>query len=154
MRIKLGTFSIMILGTMFLLGTAFAQTKTTYTGSGTYQANTLTLDLGNGATVFRAENEGVVSISTSPPTILFSKCMGLGITNPNSSFETDFYCTFEEDNLNSFAIKGHSTDKGGDGKIIGGSGKWKGATGTMTLTGRQVNGNRGKYTFKMTVTTP
>ncbi len=135
-------------------GAAWAGETVTYTGSGTYVSNQLTMDLGNGGTVFGARNQGVATISTSPPTLLFAKCLGLGLITGDNDYTADVYCTFRANDQDSFDVKAKTGSKGGTAEVIGGSGKWAGATGTakMDRTSQQAEG--GTYTFEIEITTP
>ena len=134
-------------------GTAWAGETVTYTGSGTYVSSQLTMDLGNGGTVFSARNESVATLSTSPPTLLFGKCMGLGLIT-GDDYTADVYCTFRANEQDSFDVKAKTESKGGTAEVIGGSGKWAGATGTARMNRTSQAENGGTYTFELEITTP
>ncbi len=135
-------------------GTAWAGETVTYTGSGTYVSSQLTMDLGNGGTVFGARNQGVATISTSPPTLLFAKCLGLGLITGDDDYTADVYCTFRANDQDSFDVKAKTGAKGGTAEVIGGSGKWAGATGTARMNRTSQAENGGTYTFELEITTP
>ncbi len=126
----------------------------TYTGSGRVIRNEMTMNLGNGQMVYSANSEGVATISTEPPALLRVKCMGLGRTVEQSGSDTDIYCTFRLDAENAFDVKAKATAKGGTANVIGGSGKWSGATGTVTFVQTSAADTAGSFTYKMTITTP
>ncbi len=135
-------------------GTAWAGETVTYTGSGTYVSSQLTMTLGNGGTVFGARNQGVATISTSPPTLLFGKCMGLGLITGDNDYSADVYCTFRANDQDSFDIKGKTGSKGGTAEVIGGSGKWAGASGSAKMKRTSQEADGGTYTFELEITTP
>ena len=135
-------------------GPTMAGETVSYKGSGTYTAQKLTLTLGNGDIVFAGWNEGVATISTDPPMLLFSKCMGLGRVTENDDFSNDVYCTFRANDADTFDIKGHSDSNGGEGEVIGGSGRWAGATGAVRMKRESQTENSGTYTFEIEITTP
>ncbi len=148
------TATAALLGLVLATGPTLAGETTTYSGSGTYTAQKLTMTLGNGDIVFTGWNEGVAAISTDPPTVLFGKCMGLGRITEENDFSNDIYCTFRANDDDAFDIKGHSDSEGGNGEVIGGSGRWAGATGTVRMTRTSQTENSGSYTFELEITTP
>ena len=102
----------------FMIGQNVQAETLKYTGSGRYTANVLTMDLGNGDVVYGARNEGVITISTTPPTLLFGKCMGLGLITAKS-VTSDVYCSFRSSDDSSLDFKATTNEQGGSGKIIG-----------------------------------
>ncbi len=134
--------------------TASAGETVTYKGSGTYVSQQLTMTLGNGNTVFGARNEGVATISTDPPTLLFGKCMGLGLITGDNDYSADVYCTFRANQQDSFDVRAKTGSKGGTARVIGGSGKWAGATGTAKMDRTSQAEYGGTYTFEIEITTP
>jgi hypothetical protein len=126
----------------------------TYAGSGTYVSSQLTMTLGNGGKVFGARNQGMATISTSPPTLLYGKCMGLGLITGDDDYTANVYCTFRANDQDSFDVKAKTGSKGGTAEVIGGSGKWADASGSakMKRTSQQADG--GTYTFELVITTP
>ena len=126
----------------------------TYTGSATAAVSKLMLPLGNGASVVTAANHGIAAISTSPPSLLQMDCLGLGLLSAKDDYSTDFYCTFSENEENSFDVKGTDGPDGGKATVIGGSGKWKDATGSGTFKRVSSTESSSSITFEITVTTP
>ena len=153
---KIGrTIAAFALAATFLpMENSLAGGTVSYNGTGNYVASTLTLDLGNGDTAFGARNEGIATISTDPPIILYGRCLGLGIIAKDNTISSDVYCTFRQNDEDSFAVKGRTGPKGGKGAIIGGSGKWKGASGSVKMTRTEVSGQSGTYTWQIDMTTP
>jgi hypothetical protein len=146
-------FFIALAAGVLAAGTVHAETKT-YTGMGNVVRQELTMNLGNGQTVFSARSEGMATLSTEPPALLEVKCMGLGLIAVADDVETDIYCTFRKGSDDAFDLKAKSSTKGGTAKVIGGSGKWKGATGTATFERLSTTENGGSFSYKMTITTP
>ncbi len=145
-------FTALVVATFFA-STADADTKS-YTGMGNYTTNDLTMKLGNGKTVFSARTEGAATISTEPPELLAVKCLGLGLMNEDKHFGSRVFCTFRRNAEDSFDILGEGNEKGGEGQIIGGSGIWKGAIGTVTFERIATTDNGGSFSYKMTMDTP
>ena len=90
----------------------------------------------SGGTVVTANATGVAAMTTGANTnpILFGlRCSGLGFAPSEKSGDIDFYCTFMENDVDQFDVKG--TEQSGETKItvIGGSGRWEKATGSGTL---------------------
>ena len=139
---------------LLVLGPASAGETVSYNGSGTYTAQKLTMTLGNGDMVFTAWNEGMATISTDPPILLFGRCMGLGMLDMTDAYSVDVYCTFRANDEDSFDVKARSGTDGGQGEVIGGSGRWAGATGAIRMTRTSEQENSGTYTFEIELTTP
>ncbi len=132
---------------------ALAETAT-YTGSATTTVSKSILPLGNGGSVIMAASSGVAAISTTPPTLLDMNCVGMGLLGEGSSHQTDFYCTFKANENDSLDVKGTDGPEGGQATVIGGSGKWKGATGTGTFKRVSSTETSSSSTFELNVSTP
>ncbi len=155
MRVTIKSAAAAVLGLALSFGSVAAGETVSYTGSGTYTAHKLTMTLGGGDIVFTGWNEGIATISTDPPTLLYGKCMALGIVSgAEGDFSNDVYCTFRANDADSFDIKARSDAKGGIGAVIGGGGRWAGATGTVRMTRTSQNENSGTYEFELEITTP
>ena len=145
----------MVLFCMLLAVVASATAETvTYTGSATAAVSKLMLPLGNGGSVVTAANHGIAAISTSPPSLLQMNCLGLGLLGADNGYATDFYCTFAADENDSFDVKGVDGPEGGTATVIGGSGKWKDATGSGTFKRVSSTESSSSITFEIKVTTP
>ena len=131
-----------------------AEERNTYKGMGRSSGTEHTMSLANGETVVWATSEGVATISTDTPALLNTKCVSLGLIDTKNKYSSDFYCTMRENNKDSFDLKGKEFSKEGTFQIIGGSGKWKGATGSGKFKLVTYDEHAGAYTFEMTVTTP
>ncbi len=146
-------FALALMATLIMAGTVSAGTKT-YNGTGNFESQNLTMTLGNGNTVYSAQSQGIATISTDPPTLLNAKCMGLGLITGENAFGAKVYCTFSHNDNDSFDLLADSGPKGGTAKIIGGSGKWDGATGSVQFIRTSTRENGGSFSYEMTITTP
>jgi hypothetical protein len=126
----------------------------TYTGSATSSVTKSILPLGNGGSVVTATSSGMAAISTNPPTLLEMNCAGLGLVSAESSHSTDFYCTFKANENDSLDVKGTDGPEGGQATVIGGSGRWQGATGSGTFKRVSSSDTSSSSTFELNVTTP
>ena len=126
----------------------------TYSGSGRSNGHETTMTLGNGDTVVMARSDGVASISTNPPGLLATKCTAMGLVKSDNSFRADYYCTLRENERDGFDIKGVEGSKEGTATVIGGSGKWEGATGSGKITLLSHDEDVSTYTYELTITTP
>ena len=111
-------------------------------------------ELANGGAAIHLSNQTVATITPSESGFIFGDCAGLGYLSPESAYEVHVFCTFTETGNDSFDIKGEGGVKGGSVEIIGGSGKWIGATGTGTFTRKWADGPRGSYDYEFHITTP
>ena len=133
---------------------ALAGETVTYHGTGTFVATRALMPLANGGAAVHLSNETVATISPSEPGFIFGDCVGLGYLSPEAEYEVNVFCTFTETGDDSFDVKGEGGVKGGSVEIIGGSGKWSGATGTGTFTRKWADGPRGSYDYEFRITTP
>ena len=138
---------------LLIAGTAQAGEQR-YVGSGTYFATRVLMPLGNGGAAVKMDNEVVLSIAPSRVGFLFGECTGLGYISPQAEFTSTVYCTLREDDEHSIDIHAERTADGANGEVIGGSGRWEGASGTVTLKSRFEEGNRGSFDYQMKVSTP
>ena len=143
-----------LLGLVLSAGSAIGGETNTYKGSGTYTAQKLVMTLANGDIVFTGWNEGIATISTDPPMLLFGKCMGLGRITGEVEFSNNVYCTFRANDEDAFDLKARSDTDGGEGMVIGGSGRWAGARGTVRMTRTSQDEDSGTFTFELEITTP
>ena len=91
-------------------------------------ANLLPLGSGNGA--MTVEAAGVVAMSGNPPSLFKLGCAGLGLVDEEGDATMDVYCTLYEDITDAFDLKGKVSKGEGSFEVIGGSGRYAGATGT------------------------
>lgn len=147
-------FTRILLAVAIVVSFPVQATETRYSGSGTFFATRVLMPMGNGGAAVKMDNEVVLSITPSEIGFLFGHCAGLGYVSPKGEFTSTAYCTLHEDDSHSLDIRAERTADGATGEVIGGSGRWKGATGTMTLKSRFEEGNRGSFDYTMTLTTP
>jgi hypothetical protein len=134
--------------------TAAHAAETNYSGSGTYFATRVLMPMGNGGAAVKMDNQVVLSIAPSEYGFLFGECAGLGYISPEGTFASTAYCTLREDETHSLDIRAERTESGATGEIIGGSGRWEGASGSMKLNSKFEEGSRGSFDYSMTLTTP
>jgi len=112
---------------------AFAGETTKYTGTVYASPVKHLMPLGNGDAVLAIELAGIIALSDNPPTLGTLVCTGMGLQKADSSTSTDFYCNIKQNDEDSFDFKGNAAEADGKSKgsfdVIGGSGKWAGATG-------------------------
>jgi hypothetical protein len=91
-------------------------------------ANLLPLANGNGA--MTVEVVGVAAMSGNPPSLFKLGCAGLGLVDKEGEATVEVYCTFYESETDAFDLKGKVHKGEGSFDVIGGSGRFAGATGT------------------------
>jgi len=127
----------------------------TYRGVGTFVANRSTLPLANGAAAFQLANDVVATIAPSESGVLYGDCAGLGYADAKGEYSARAFCTFAETETDGFVIDASvEPGVGGTVKIIGGSGKWTGATGDGILEAKADDGYGGSYSYEFRITTP
>ena len=115
----------------------------------------VTLPLANGGAAVHLTNDIVAIMEPSPTGYVTGDCAGLGYLSPEGEYSVDAYCSFAETTADAFDIRTTLTPgEGGTVEIIGGRGKWQGATGSGTITPKFSEGNRGSYLYEFTITTP
>ena len=128
-----------------------------FTGSASTSSTQVQMPLANGATVVTANATGVAALmgdSTPNPILLRLRCSGLGYAMNESDGNIELYCTFMENDVDQFDVKG--TEKSGETiiTVIGGSGRWANATGSGTLKRTATSENSSTSTFDLTINTP
>jgi hypothetical protein len=147
-----------LLAALLLAGASagVAAAETTYSGTGNAVTSYTLLPLANGGAAVQMTNSNVATIAPSDPGFIYGDCAGLGYMPPEKETMTGtFYCTFRESAADSFDIKG-TTEQVGQGtvEIIGGSGKWKDASGSGSFKRKFADGNRTTYDYEFRITTP
>lgn len=90
------------------------------------------LPLGNGDGAMTVQASGVVAMSGNPPSLFALGCAGLGLVDKEGEATMDVYCSLTEDGENAFDLKGRVHKGEGTFDVIGGSGRFAGATGKAT----------------------
>ena len=139
---------------MLMSPTVSAGETVTYKGMGTYEVLRVVLPLANGGAAVQTSNNVVATIEPSESGFIFGDCAGLGYLTAEGSHSASVYCTFTETGNDSFDPKAVTQDESGTVEIIGGSGKWAGATGTGSVKRRYTAERRGSYEYEFRITTP
>ena len=126
----------------------------TYKGTGTYQVHRSLLPLVNGGAALHLINEVVATIEPSETGFVYGDCASVGYLSPEGEPEINGYCSFRETGEDGFVLKTQSDLEGGKAKVIGGSGKWAGATGDLVMKRKHIGKDGGTYEYTMTITTP
>jgi hypothetical protein len=131
-RVKFMLSAVMI-ALLCATGSASAKETTKYTGTVYGHPVIHLMPLGNGDGIVIVEITGIVALSGNPPTVNTLSCSGMGLQKVNNNITTNFYCNVKENTEDSFDIKGLASEINGKSSgsfdVVGGSGKWSGATG-------------------------
>jgi hypothetical protein len=124
---------VLLFALLCISTSAFAGETTKYTGTVYATPVKHLMPLGNGDAVLVIELAGIVALSDKPPTLGTLVCTGMGLQKADNTTATDFYCNIKQNDADSFDFKGNAAEADGKSKgsfdIVGGSGKWAGATG-------------------------
>ena len=155
MKMTMTTKAILAGAALVLASSSVWAGTVTYKGTGHAVTTYVVLPLGHGGGAVHLTNSSVATIEPSEVGFMFGECAGLGYSAKESEeISGEGYCTFQENASDSFDIKAKFGGKGGDVQVIGGSGKWAGATGTGTFTHKFVEGNRSTFAYEFKITTP
>lgn len=146
--------SMALIGGLLLSVAVAAGETTAYTGTTKTVVSKSTLPLGNGNSVVAAVSRGMATLSTTPPILLELNCTGLGLLGANQSYAADFYCSLEADAENVLDLKGTESADGSHFTVLGGSGRWQGASGGGTFKRLAGSDTEASASFEMTITTP
>ncbi len=126
----------------------------TYRGTGSYVVTRTVLPLASGGAAMHLINDIIATIAPSESGFIFGDCAGLAYLSATGDATTSVYCTFTETGSDSFDL--HARGDGADGsvEIIGGSGKWAGATGTGAIKKKWAQDQRGTYEYEFKIATP
>jgi hypothetical protein len=137
------------------IGSAGAAETVTVTGIGTFVSTSSTLPLANGGAAIHLVNEISATMAPSESGAFYGDCAGLGYRDGEGQLSVRAYCTFEENDSDGFALEA-SMQGGSEGKveIIGGRGKWAGASGNGTLKAKSNEGYGGSFDYEFRITRP
>lgn len=112
-----------------------AQTATTaetieYVGRVYADRSANLLPMGSGDGAMTVEVVGIVAMSGNPPSVFTLGCAGLGLVDKDGKSTTEAYCRLDETGSDSIDLKGKVREGKGTFDVIGGSGKYAGATGS------------------------
>lgn len=134
-------------------GSALAA-STTLEGKGTYVVHRALMPLADGGAVVHTTASTVASANTTAGGVMFGECAGLAHLSAEGEAKSRVYCNFSQGGEDRFVMEADMGLEGGEIRIIGGSGKWKGATGAGMLKRTGENGGTGTYDYKFDITTP
>lgn len=136
-------------------GAAWGETVT-YTGSGTVMGYETLMPLVDGESVVTAISNGLVAVSTTPPSILAVQCSAMGLMDAEDDLNLEYYCKLRDTSTgeNAIVVKGLETADGNVVEVIGGAGRWAGATGKGNIKHVSGDDSRSQFTVELTVTTP
>jgi hypothetical protein len=154
MRRKFIAGLLLVMAATPVLEIASAGESVTYRGTGTYVLARTLLPLANGGAVMQLVHETVATIEPSETGFIFGDCAGLGYLTVDGEYTGEVYCTFAENDSDHFDVRGSGKRDSATVEILGGSGKWSGATGTGTLKRKWADGNRGTYEYEFKIATP
>lgn len=128
----------------------------TYTGSGTVTGYETLMPLVDGESVVTAISSGLLAVSTTPPSILAVQCSAMGLMDARDNLNLEYYCRMRDTHTgeNAIALKGVETPEGNVVEIIGGAGRWAGASGKGIIKQTTGDDNRSDFTMELTITTP
>ena len=124
----------------------------TFTGSATYTAQRELLPLSNGGAAVHVTNRVIGTLQPSESSgFIFGDCAGLAYISPEGELSIDNLCTLMENDTDGFTLRGRSGVEGGKSEIIGGTGRFEGASGEGRMRRTWIEGNRGsvEYEFRM-----
>jgi hypothetical protein len=139
---------------MLLAATPALSDTQTYHGMGTYQVLRSVMPMASGAAAVQLSNNIVATIEPSASGFIFGSCAGLGLLAKDESYSAHTYCTFTETGDDAFDVKAIMSSEQGSAEIIGGSGKWRGATGVGSVKRKYAEGDRGSFEYEFEITTP
>jgi hypothetical protein len=149
------TRGVLFGATLVLFGGAVsAGESVTYRGTGSYVLTRAILPLANGDAVMHLIHDAIATIEPSESGFIYGDCAGLAHLTVENEYSSQFFCTFTETEGNSFDLRGRDEKDGASVEIIGGSGKWTGATGAGIWKRKWGQNNRGTYEYEIKITTP
>lgn len=128
--------------------------STTVKGKGTYFVQRELMPLADGGAVIHTTASTVASSDSSEGGVLFGECAGLSHLSSEGKAKSRIYCNFTESGKDVFVVEADVSIEGGDVRVIGGSGKFSGATGTGMLKRTGEDGGKGTYDYEFNITTP
>jgi hypothetical protein len=123
-------------------------------GKGTYFVKRTLMPLADGGAVLHTTASTVASSDSSDGGVLFGECAGLAHIDGDGKAKGRIYCNFTEGGKDVFVVEADIGIEGGDVRIIGGSGKWSGASGTGMLKRIGEDGGTGTYLYEFNISAP
>lgn len=138
-----------------ILSPASADTSV-YTGRSKTQSTQDALPLAGGSTALGVSATGtaaMVCCGTNIPIIVDVRCNGVGhVLASDQLHELVAYCRLSESQTDAFNLRINEQDGKADVNIIGGIGRWAGATGSGTFERQGTNTGFTDSTFELTIT--
>lgn len=141
------------LALLFVSGVAKAA-SITIKGKGTYFVTRSLMPLADGGAVLHTSASTVASSDVSEGGVVFGECAGLAHLTSEGQAKTRVYCNFTETGAGVFVVEADVSIDGGEVKVIGGSGKYAGATGSGMLKRTGEGDGQGTYEYQFDITTP
>jgi hypothetical protein len=151
--LRTGVAALVATLVLCLSGTATADTVT-LKGRGTYFVHRALMPLGNGGAAVHVTNKTVMSVEPSETGVMFGECAGLAYLTPDAKYASRIYCNFTESAEDTLVVQGDVSPDGGKLAIIGGSGRWKDATGSGKIMPLGEDDEQGRYAYELQVVTP
>lgn len=126
----------------------------TYTGTGTYESLRLLMPLANGGAVVNVSVDTTATIAPSEVGFLHGNCSGLIRISTKDIESATAVCSFREHDQDAFDVELSFSGDHAKVSVLGGSGRWKDASGDGTLTRKYVQGNHGTYQYTFNISTP
>jgi hypothetical protein len=143
-----------ILGLVSFANAGAAETVT-FTGVASFVSTSSTLPLANGGAALHLSNEIVATVEESESGILYGDCAGLGYLDAEGQYSVRALCTFAQSETDGFAIEALLEPAAeGKVKVIGGSGRWAGATGDGSLKAKTSEAYGGSFEYAFRIRTP
>ncbi|OGT82524.1 MAG: hypothetical protein A3H91_03560 [Gammaproteobacteria bacterium RIFCSPLOWO2_02_FULL_61_13] len=124
-----------------------------YTGRVYADRTSTLLPLGNGTGVMSIQVSGISTMSGNPPSVFLMRCAGLGLVDAEGKAASDVYCTFDESDNDTFDVKGKLVEGEGMLEVIGGSGRFAGATGSGKFQRTSTDGDKSAGIIQVKVKT-
>ena len=150
----LGKALLFLLTATGVCASASAGETVTYRGTGSYVVTRTVLPLASGGAAVHLINDTIATIAPSESGFIYGDCAGLVFLPPTGNPSTSVYCTFNETGDDSFDLHARGDGTSGSVEIIGGSGKWAGATGSGTIKKKWAQDARGTYEYEFKIATP
>ena len=132
--------------------------ETTLHGEGRYTANRRPFTLANGEQVVLMSNYGVASMatpgSTTVPELVQFHCGAMGLLSKDNQFNFDVYCSMSASDKDAIDFKGTGNSDLVKVTVIGGKGRWQGATGSGTITAQKQDGAADTFAYELKISTP
>jgi hypothetical protein len=150
-------FTAWLSGSALLLCAGVNAETVNYTGTIHTLPTRLVMPLANGSSVVNASAHGYAAMyaNSEAPILMEVTCTGMGLLEPDAEMVTDLevYCRMDDDD-DGFDLHGIDGPDGLEATIIGGSGRWAGATGSGSFRRTEVSETSSEATFNLEIKNP